>query len=62
MRAPGVVALGIHSEPLTLLFWAAGGAFAMLTAMPLVEAGARSPAPAAAIRSPPAPSARRRAS
>ncbi|HEX4740200.1 MAG TPA: amino acid permease [Caulobacteraceae bacterium] len=43
MRAPGVVALGIHNEPLTLLFWAAGGAFAMLTAMPLVEAGASIP-------------------
>ena len=43
MRAPGVVALGLHNEPLTLLFWAAGGAFAMLTAMPLVEAGASVP-------------------
>jgi basic amino acid/polyamine antiporter, APA family len=43
MRAPGVVALGLHSEPLTLLFWLAGGAFAMLTAMPLVEAGASVP-------------------
>ena len=43
MRAPGVVALGIRSEPLTLLFWAGGGALAMLTAMPLVEAGASVP-------------------
>jgi APA family basic amino acid/polyamine antiporter len=43
MRAPGVVALGVHNEPLTLLLWAAGGAFAMLTAMPLVEAGASIP-------------------
>jgi APA family basic amino acid/polyamine antiporter len=43
MRAPGVVALGLHSEPLTLLFWAAGGAVALLTAMPLVEAGASVP-------------------
>jgi basic amino acid/polyamine antiporter, APA family len=43
MRAPGVVALGLHSVPLTLAFWAAGGAVAMLTAMPLVEAGASVP-------------------
>ncbi|MDB5482175.1 MAG: amino acid permease, partial [Caulobacteraceae bacterium] len=43
MRAPGVVALGIRNEPLTLLFWLAGGAMAMLTAMPLVEAGASVP-------------------
>lgn len=43
MRAPGVVALGLHSEPLTLLFWAVGGGVAMLTAMPLVEAGASVP-------------------
>jgi APA family basic amino acid/polyamine antiporter len=43
MRAPGVVALGLHSVPLTLLFWAAGGGLALLTAMPLVEAGASVP-------------------
>ena len=43
MRAPGVVALGVHGVPLTLLFWVAGGGFAMLTAMPLVEAGASVP-------------------
>lgn len=43
MRAPGVVALGLHSVPLTLLFWAAVGGLAMLTAMPLVEAGASIP-------------------
>jgi APA family basic amino acid/polyamine antiporter len=43
MRAPGVVALGLHSAPLTMLFWAAGGLVAMLTAMPLVEAGAEIP-------------------
>jgi APA family basic amino acid/polyamine antiporter len=43
MRAPGVVALGLRSVPLTLLFWAAGGVLAMLTAMPLVEAGAELP-------------------
>ncbi len=43
MRAPGVVALGVHSVPLTLLLWAVGGGVAMLTAMPLVEAGASVP-------------------
>jgi len=43
MRAPGVVALGLHSAPVTLLFWAAGGVLAILTAMPLVEAGAELP-------------------
>jgi APA family basic amino acid/polyamine antiporter len=43
MRAPGVVALGLHSVPLTLVFWAAGGGLAMLSAMPLVEAGASVP-------------------
>ena len=43
MRAPGVVALGVHSVPLTLLFWVAGGGVALLTAMPLVEAGASVP-------------------
>ncbi|MGI8839234.1 MAG: APC family permease [Caulobacteraceae bacterium] len=40
MRAPGVVALGITSPTLILLAWAAGGAVALLSAMPLVEAGA----------------------
>jgi len=43
MRAPGVVALGLHSIPLTLAFWAAGGGLALLSAMPLVEAGASVP-------------------
>jgi APA family basic amino acid/polyamine antiporter len=43
MRAPGVIALGLTSAPVTLVFWAAGGALAMLTAMPLVEAGAELP-------------------
>ena len=43
MRAPGVVALGVHSVPLTLLLWTAGGGVAFLTAMPLVEAGASVP-------------------
>jgi APA family basic amino acid/polyamine antiporter len=43
MRAPGVVALGLHSVPLTLLFWAVGGGVALLSAMPLVEAGASVP-------------------
>src|ERR1700744_126223 len=43
MRAPGVVALGIHSVPLTLLLWAVVGGVAMVTAMPLVEAGAEIP-------------------
>jgi len=43
MRAPGVVALGLHSGPLILLAWALGGGSAMLAAMPLVEAGASVP-------------------
>ncbi len=43
MRAPGVVALGVTSPALILVFWAAGGALALLTAMPLVEAGASVP-------------------
>jgi APA family basic amino acid/polyamine antiporter len=43
MRAPGVVALGITSPALILLAWAAGGAIALLSAMPLVEAGASVP-------------------
>src|SRR6201998_3208613 len=43
MRAPGVVALGIHSVPLTLLLWAVVGGVAMVPAMPLVEAGAEIP-------------------
>jgi len=43
MRAPGVVALGITSPTLILLAWAAGGAVALLSAMPLVEAGASVP-------------------
>jgi APA family basic amino acid/polyamine antiporter len=43
MRAPGVVALGLHGGPLILLAWALGGGVAMLAAMPLVEAGASVP-------------------
>ncbi len=43
MRAPGVVALGITSPTLILLAWAAGGGIALLSAMPLVEAGASVP-------------------
>ncbi len=43
MRAPGVVALGLSSEPLILLAWALGGCVAMLSAMPLVEAGSSVP-------------------
>lgn len=43
MRAPGVVALGLTSPPLILLAWAAGGGVALLTAMPLVEAGSSVP-------------------
>ena len=43
MRAPGVVALGIRSEPLILIAWLLGGGAAMLAAMPLVEAGASVP-------------------
>ena len=43
MRAPGVVALGIKSEPLILIAWLLGGGAAMLAAMPLVEAGASVP-------------------
>jgi APA family basic amino acid/polyamine antiporter len=43
MRAPGVVAQGIASPPLMLLAWAAGGALAMLGAMPVVEAGSAIP-------------------
>ena len=43
MRAPGVVALGITSPTLMLLAWAVGGGIALLSAMPLVEAGASVP-------------------
>lgn len=43
MRAPGVVAKGLSSEPLILLAWLAGGGIAMLAAMPLVEAGSSVP-------------------
>ena len=43
MRAPGVVARGIANEPMFLLAWVAGGAVCMLSAMPLVEAGASVP-------------------
>ncbi len=43
MRAPGVVALGITSPALILIAWAAGGGVALLSAMPLVEAGSSVP-------------------
>jgi APA family basic amino acid/polyamine antiporter len=43
MRAPGVVALGVTNPTLILIAWAVGGAVAMLTAMPLVEAGSAIP-------------------
>ena len=43
MRAPGVVAKGITSPPLILLAWTIGGVFALISAMPLVEAGASVP-------------------
>ena len=43
MRAPGVVALGVHDRWLTLLAWVVGGGAAMLASMPLVEAGASVP-------------------
>lgn len=43
LRAPGVVALGIRSPPLILAAWAIGGVVALLSAMPLVEAGASVP-------------------
>ncbi len=43
MRAPGVVAQGLTSPALILLAWAVGGVVAMLSAMPLVEAGASVP-------------------
>jgi APA family basic amino acid/polyamine antiporter len=43
MRAPGIVAQGIASPPLMLLAWAIGGGLTLLTAMPLVEAGASVP-------------------
>ena len=43
MRAPGVVARGIANEPMFLFAWVAGGAVCMLSAMPLVEAGASVP-------------------
>ncbi len=43
MRAPGVVALGLHSPATILLAWIVGGGAAMLASMPLVEAGASVP-------------------
>lgn len=43
MRAPGVVALGLHSPWMILLAWIVGGGAAMLASMPLVEAGASVP-------------------
>ena len=43
MRAPGVVALGLHGPWIILLAWLVGGGAAMLAAMPLVEAGASVP-------------------
>ena len=43
MRAPGVVAQGITSPSLILLAWAGGGLIALLSAMPVVEAGTSVP-------------------
>ena len=43
MRAPGVVARAITNEPMFLFAWIAGGAVCMLSAMPVVEAGASVP-------------------
>jgi APA family basic amino acid/polyamine antiporter len=43
MRAPGVVAKGITSPPLILAAWALGGVIALISAMPLVEAGSSVP-------------------
>jgi APA family basic amino acid/polyamine antiporter len=43
MRAPGVVAKGVTSPVLILLAWTLGGVFALISAMPLVEAGASVP-------------------
>jgi APA family basic amino acid/polyamine antiporter len=43
MRAPGVIALGLHSPWIILLAWVLGGGAAMLASMPLVEAGASVP-------------------
>lgn len=43
LRAPGVVALGVTNPTVILIAWAVGGAVAMLTAMPLVEAGSAIP-------------------
>ncbi len=43
MRAPGVVAKGLTSEPVILGAWLLGGGVAMLAAMPLVEAGSSVP-------------------
>jgi APA family basic amino acid/polyamine antiporter len=43
MRAPGLVAEGLPSTPAILIAWVLGGVASMLTAMPLVEAGASVP-------------------
>jgi APA family basic amino acid/polyamine antiporter len=43
MRAPGLIADAFTTTPLILLAWLAGGLLAMLSAMPLVEAGASVP-------------------
>lgn len=43
MRAPGVVAKGITDPGLILTAWAVGGVVALISAMPLVEAGASVP-------------------
>jgi APA family basic amino acid/polyamine antiporter len=43
MRAPGVVAKGVTSPPLILLAWTVGGLIALVSAMPLVEAGSSVP-------------------
>ncbi|HEV2365376.1 MAG TPA: APC family permease [Caulobacteraceae bacterium] len=43
LRAPGVVARGIHTTPMILLAWTIGGVVTLLASMPLVEAGASVP-------------------
>jgi len=43
MRAPGIIAQAFTTTPLILFAWVVGGLVAMLSAMPLVEAGASVP-------------------
>jgi basic amino acid/polyamine antiporter, APA family len=43
MRAPGIIAEAFTTTPLILVAWTAGGLVALLSAMPLVEAGASVP-------------------